>query len=375
MKPSGGVTAAAIVMIVIGAIIAFVTFFMVVVFFTVRATMGPGGPGFNATVIPPAIFLLVSVWGLVTGIGVLRVRRWAWFSALIISSLVLIAAFFPLHNLTKLIRATTGIPTIGAGNFIAVEYVMEIVATFIPLALGVWWLLLFVRRSVRAQFASESAAPLAAAAIDFPSSAPAVPVAFIPPPAGRPSRRPVSITVIAIFLLIGPVCFPLIFLLPSEMRITSLFGFILTGGAYLMMMGIITLADIVLGIGLWRLKPWARTGTIIYVAATLLNSLVSLRTMRRASEMILQAQMASMPALSGPDASSMERLMHSSMNIGLVFGLVTTTGLSIAALYFVLTRRAAFYAKKDGSPSAPPPFETNASDSSAASSAGNGGQP
>lgn len=373
MRPSGGVTAAAIVMIVVGAIIAFVTFFMIVVFFTVRATMGPGGPGFNATVIPPAIFLLVSVWGLVTGIGVLRVRRWAWFSALIISSLVLIAAFFPLHNLAKLIRATTGVPTISAGNFIAVEYVMEIVATFIPLALGVWWLLLFVRRSVRAQFASESTALLTTAAIGFPSATPAVPVAFIPAPTAPHSRRPVSITVIAIFLLIGPVCFPLIFLLPSEMRITSLFGFILTGGAYLMMMGIISLADIILGIGLWRLKPWARTGTIIYVAATLLNSLVSLRTMRRASEMMLQAQMASMPALSGPDASSMERLMHSSMNIGLIFGLVMTTGLSIAALYFVLTRRAAFY--KDGSPSAPPSSETNVSDSSAASSAGNGGQP
>ncbi|MFZ3243921.1 MAG: hypothetical protein WA185_02510 [Candidatus Acidiferrales bacterium] len=78
-------------------------------------------------------------------------------------------------------------------------------------------------------------------------------------------------------------------------------------------------------------------GAIVYAVAITVNVAVSMHAQMRAMQM-LQSVMG-MPALPGNGAQMFQRMMHVSMAVGVAFGVAV----NLVALYFLVTRRAAFY--------------------------------
>ncbi|MHB8413352.1 MAG: hypothetical protein ACYDDI_15600 [Candidatus Acidiferrales bacterium] len=337
MKRSGGVTAAAVVLIVVSACVCFFTLFAAFGVVLARMIDPQHATPMTGFVIGAAFIALIGVWGIIAGIGILRLRRWARLCVLAIAVLLIAAAVPGILHAPRLIRATTGIPTVGAQGLIAFEYADLAFESLLPLALGVWWLLLFVLRSTRAQFAA-SAAPETQFAPDS-SIVYTAGAAFIPPPSVSVSRRPVSITVIAVFLLTGVTALPLLLLYPRNWRITVLFGVLLTGNKMLAAMLPWCVADLALGIGLLRLKPWARVGTIVYCVAAMANGIASARSMGR----LMQAFHA---AIGGP---AMPQFPPMALRIISIFGIAFNLALNFVAIYFLVTRAPAF----KGSPPSP----------------------
>jgi hypothetical protein len=352
VKRSGGVTAAGVMLIVAGAMVSLGAFFAALSAVVIQtAGVKTPEPAFARLLTDAVAVLAIAIWGIVTGVGLLRLRRWAWYCVLLISAVLVADAIPGLIHARKLIRATTGVPTVSAGNFVTFEYIGLAIATLVPLALGVWWLIAFLRPSARAQFA-----PGVILERDYP------PVVFAPPvappsaaaqslaepiPHGSPRlqlsyRRPVSITVIAVFLLAGAAAFPMFLFCPASWRVTALFGVVLTGRAVLVVLATYSALGILLGTGLLLLKPWARMAAIVYGVAITVNVAVSMRAQMRAIQMLQSAM--GMPVLPGNGAQMFERMMHVSMAIGVVFG----AAVNFVALYFLVTRRAAFYPPRPG---------------------------
>ncbi|MHB8486561.1 MAG: hypothetical protein ACYDCM_12675 [Candidatus Acidiferrales bacterium] len=156
-SPSAGVTASAVVLILIGAMAAFVGVGVLAGFVTLKAGGASAVSSIPEVVATGAAMLVVAGWGIATGTGLLRRRGWAWTSMLILSALLALATFPSLAAEPRLIRAITGIPTVGALTaFIATQFGLLL------LAVAVWWIVYFTRKSVRAQFgftAAPSAAP------------------------------------------------------------------------------------------------------------------------------------------------------------------------------------------------------------------------
>jgi hypothetical protein len=88
------------------------------------------------------LFTGVAIWAIATAIGALRLRWWARISAVWIS----LAAFLVyLPNLAKYIYLVKTAPDVGWSS--------EILYPLVPLfGLGIWWLILFTRPGVKAQF-------------------------------------------------------------------------------------------------------------------------------------------------------------------------------------------------------------------------------
>lgn len=144
MKRSAGVGVASIC--VIAASVAYCVY--------VIWTLPPLANKGLAFLVAGSVFeLLFGVWGIVTGIGLLRLRRWAWACVLVISAVMILFSVPELLRAPRLIRATTGVPTISAGHFVLHQYVHLIALGLVPVILGIWWIVLFLRRSVRLQFA------------------------------------------------------------------------------------------------------------------------------------------------------------------------------------------------------------------------------
>ncbi len=163
MKRSAGVTAASICVIV--ASVAWCVY--------VLWSLPPTGREGVALLLAGSIFtLLFGVWGIATGIALLRLRRWAWACLIVISGVMILFSAPELLRAPKLIRATTGVPTVGAGHFISSQYFDVIALGIVPVVLGIWWLVFFLLPSVRAQFApavpstEASFAPARSGAVD-----------------------------------------------------------------------------------------------------------------------------------------------------------------------------------------------------------------
>ena len=200
-------------------------------------------------------FLLLAAWGIATTIGVYRLRHWARYSILIIGGCM--AVFFSIYTLLMLvlmavpvsIPATPAAPDPHATEAIY-KITMGILAFLCALgaAIGVWWLVYFNRKSVRAVFAG---------------------------PAGElaESRRPLLVSVYAVFCLIAFACLLVTTFAPVP---ATLFGYLFEGwqkAAFYLLFAAINLA---IGIGLWRMAEWARRLAFAYLALGAVHLIVYL---------------------------------------------------------------------------------------------------
>ena len=316
MKRSTGVTASAILVflgsgitLIFGALMVFVVLFV---------PKQPPPPPFIHAVLAfsVVVYLAFGIWGIASGVGLLLLRQWARISMLIFSVILLvftvpallIVPFLPLPG-------ADGQPDNFALIFkIGIGVVYGAIA-----AIGAGWLYFFNKKTVKEQFQRP------------PEPGTAEVLAF----AAKPSRRPLSITIIGCLLLLGPL-----FLVPMMfMNFPMLFlGRILEGWSASLLVLAWSVAQGAAGIGLLRLKPWARILAIATFLFGMLNCLAlalpgSMARMEQANAAV-QARMG-IPTATVPGVLAIQ---HAVLWVGVIGGMASA-GIQ---LWFVVTRKQAF---------------------------------
>ena len=259
-KRSASVTAAAV-----GAILEsiFLLLCCSAAFFVFLLARLPG----PASSLPPAMrymmlgtqafMMCLSAFGIATGVGLLYLRKWARISILTWGGLSVffcgvgmlvfsLMPFPPNPNSPEL--TPESMP--GVRLFLVLVYGL-------PLLIGVWWLILFNRSSVKAQFAGSG----------LPGD-PSVP--------SKPAC-PLPIATLAWFYItsiLNLLFFPFV---PVRVPV-FLFGWVLPGSVGLAVLIVTCLAFFVAGIGLLKLKPWSYTLTIGLQLFWLASMVVTLLT-------------------------------------------------------------------------------------------------
>jgi hypothetical protein len=237
-RPSASVIAAAVVgilaslfLLLVGAI-TFLGFLL-----NASLNTAPGlPPSARILMLVMAAFMMgVSIFGIATGIGLLLLRNWARISILIWGGL---SVFFgvvgiPFAFLMPL-SEPAGTAQLPPGTMRMIHVMLSIIYG-LPLAVGTWWLILFNRKTIKAQFAGTTP--------PFDAALPQKP------------RCPLPVTVLAWFyvtLLLN------LFFLPffSAHPPIFLFGMRLPDGIGLGILLLSCLAFTISGIGILKLKPW-----------------------------------------------------------------------------------------------------------------------
>jgi len=235
-RPSGPVTVAGVIAI-IGSCLAIFGCAMA----WVGITMLPSTP--SAPQLPPSVksaaaaamlfFLAVAVFGVFTGVGILRLKNWARISAMIWAALVAIFG-----SLSLVFALFVPLPSPPAGPSVPMLAVRVLLFVFygIPVAIGIWWLILFNRPAVRAQFAGTP-----------PVDQPVLPKA---------PRCPLPVAVIAGFLGVSFVLVLLMALAGFPFPVL-LFGHVIRGQLGAAIFALTTVLTLASAIGLWKLKRWS----------------------------------------------------------------------------------------------------------------------
>lgn len=336
MARSVGVTVSAIIVFIGSAITLLFGAFAVLGLALVSHLPQPNMPlhaGYLASIY--AVFVLgFSAWGIASGIGLLKTREWSRISIIVFAALLalltiptaLFIAFVPLPipkdpNLS-------GSFAIGIRASIAVFYGLLG-------ALAIFWLFFFNRTRVKEQFQIKPR--------EFvePALQPGPQTAFATPERTATSR-PLSISIIAWFLLIGSAFGPLSMLYSRTVfhgvQIPLCFlGIFLVGWTAFLTMLVWMAAQMIAAVGLLKLKNWARLTTIGLQFLGILNVvlMVGIPANRLRFRHFMDAAMASMN-------QQMPQPMPFTFPVWL--GIVASLPLFVVILWFLITRKQAFAA-------------------------------
>jgi len=302
--------------------------------------------------IVPLFYILPAVWGIFTGIGLLRLKNWARISIIVFSALLIVFGVFGvMSSLIFAVMPMPNMPNDDVGQ--SVMTVVRIVMVAFALAqvgVGIWWLVFFNRAKVKAQFVSPQA--LFPAAIQYQAAdatqPPPLPQSLPGAARSTPSGpvRPVSITIIGWYLLIASLFVPLTLVLRAP---AAFFTLLLTGWQAVVYMLAVTAVLVYVGIGLLRLKPAARLVGIGYCIYSALNSGVFFLAPGAKGRMgkILEFQQSMFPWMkSWQEAYPIQFDLTPFMIIGAVGGMV----LLLVLMYFLVTARQAFQRPAGASP-------------------------
>ena len=260
VKRSASVTAAAVVAL-LGSL-----FFLLccsVVFFGMLLGKLPGTtpelpPVLRNTMLATQGFMIaLSLFGIASGIGLIYLRKWARISILIWGGLLVFfgAIGIPIAYLTSF-SPTPNAPALPAESMQAVRWILLVIYGM-PLLIGVWWLILFNRKSVKAQFAGAGV-----------SNDPGLP---------QKPTCPLPIAVLAWFYMSSILNLLFLPLFSFHFPI-FIFGRLLRGGTGWAILISSSLALFVAGIGLLKLKPWSYSLTIGLQLFWLASTVVTLLT-------------------------------------------------------------------------------------------------
>jgi hypothetical protein len=314
MKCSAGVAVTAVLVLLASALtmlgpIAMVFAYHSMDFTSAAPNTQPLPPGFNPDSLryfgygACAFFLALGALGAASGVGLLRLWRWARYSvitfggSLIVFGVmsVLFVLLIPLPGLEKDARIMTEVRA-GLSFFYSLWIVV-----------GLWFVLLFTRKKIAEQFRNANSVSI-------------------------PSLRPVSITVIAWFMLFGSLSIPLCILMHYP---AVLLGLIFTGtGASAVYIGY-ALIYLAIGIGLLRFKPVALWASVVFFAIGALNALILMLPGPKARYLQVMSRFAP-SATGGPNPL---------LSSGAFFPFVMIVGAITVGipLYFLLTRRKRFF--------------------------------
>ena len=306
MKRSISVTISAIITLV-GSILTLGIGVIGALGVLVQRNTVPQGVGLVATALVGVLVMTLSaLWGIATGIGLLMLKGWARISIIVFASLLALSVCGAPMMLMIPFPPTPGAD---ASVMTGIRIGMAVFYLFLG-AIGIWWLVLFTRPSVKVQFSGGA-------------------------PVAREGGRPLSVSVIAWLLILGATSMPVCLL----MRVpTILLGFLLTGWAAVLTYVSLLIVLLCLGIGLLRLRPLARTLAIYYSVFGIINmALFYLRPGYEARmAAIMQASSKFFPSPQPPIVFPWLAIF------------VMTTAFMGAQIYFLVTRKRAFDPPQSG---------------------------
>jgi hypothetical protein len=216
-----------------------------------------------------AFMACLSFYGVAIGVGVCRLKNWARLSLLAwaVCSIffggvgVLTGLFLPLPPQPEF----SNLP--GGGVLLVRLFLLFFYG--VPLGVGIWWIVLFTRKSARALF-SRTGQPEYLA--EPPPSAAS---GAAPPPHPQKSRCPIAVAVIA-WIFIGSAANVLLLpFLPYRFPLL-LFGREISGVPGTTGLLVFCAATVAAGVGLLKLKPWSYTFTIALQLLGVISGLVTL---------------------------------------------------------------------------------------------------
>jgi len=320
---SAGVTAAAIVALA-GSSLMVLFFLLTVLSILIFPRLQSAGRAVptsenlkSSMAMAAAFYACLAAWGIATGVGLLRLKAWARASILVFSGLMEITALacipvlFIMSRMPILQREPPGA---AAGAMVVVGAVMGLMA-----ALGVWWLVLFNLKSVRAQFDETGVTGAYSEGGDTAQAR-----------AMKP-RRPLSITLIGLMYLLASPAVLIAFFRPYP---AFLMGLVIEGNAAVLVYAVYGALALILGIGLLMLKPWARILGICLSAIHLLGGWIAYFT-PGGLEKMLAVSLKLSPRPAPPVTADLLRTM---LPIGMLFGSL----FSLAIIWFLVVNKAAF---------------------------------
>jgi uncharacterized membrane protein (DUF2068 family) len=199
--------------------------------------------------------LALALWGILTTVGLFRLRRWARYSVLIIGgALALFGLFSLLGTLVLLAMPLPVASGVDASQVQATQTITRIAFGVVGLidaitaAVGIFWLVYFNKKRVRELFASAAGEALQ-------------------------SRRPFPISLLAVFNLIGAASCLLMAFLPLP---AVIFGLVLHGWQKAALYLVFAALQAAVGVGLWRLEEWGRKLALGFIAFGVVQAAVYL---------------------------------------------------------------------------------------------------
>jgi hypothetical protein len=333
VKRSGDITAAAVILFCGSGFLALFLLFGIL--------------GASLVQVPPAarfgqmiglsFYAAFAAWGIATGIGILRLHPWARISMIVMSALAIfccVCGSIGLMVVPMILRQTPDVPP----AFATIVVFSGVVTLLIPLAIAIWWLILFTRKRVITEFANRSAVTPGMAGAPFDAS---TSMSGAPQFAAAPSATqiPVSIRVIAVlYLVFGAFA---LCAAPFSIRLkmpAMLLGKVVEGWPGWTFMVLFALVQTVLCIAVLKKKAWSLDGFIAVQIFGVVNGALFAITPSRSVywDRVIQAE--SLPP--NVNAAVMESMMKTLIPISLSLGVV----LWAVCLYFLVTRRKAFRA-------------------------------
>ena len=339
-KPSAGIIVIAVLSLLGSALCLLMGIFLVAIFLFAPVPQNPNTPfppsAFKAIMIVSSLFYFgPAIWGILTGIGLFRLKEWARISIIVFSVLLIVMSAFSGLAMTLMPLPTPP----GQGVDPSFTTVFRAVAGSFSLflvSIGVWWLVFFNRAKVKQQFAGVSTAVAGVG----PNRELAAPLPSNATPLRRP-ERPLSLTIIAWLLLVGCLFVPIsMFLHAPGVLLTR----IITGWSATLLFALMTAANLYIGIGLLRLWPNARIVGIYYYLFFWLNSVIFYLAPGGRSRMseLMQKSLAIYPWMrSWPGQESyFSGEMMPMVWFGAILGLVVC----LIPVYFLVTRKNAYEA-------------------------------
>jgi hypothetical protein len=301
----------------------------------------------------PFFYAAPAVWGIVTAVGLLQLKNWARISTIVFSVLLVVfGAFGMLTSMVFFLKPPAG-NGLDPKMFSLIGAVTAVFA-LVQMGIGIWWMIFFNRAAVKAQFVPRylqspgSVSGEAPYRMDMPYSA-TLPPPGLAPPAGRapspslpivapnPSVRPLSITIIAWFLLVTCLFIPMNLFLHSPV---ILFVTILTGWRAVMFVLVVGLVNVYVGTALLRMHPAARLIGIGYFIFGLLNAGVFYFAPggRARITKLLEFQQSMFPWMPSQANSPFQVDIMPFLIVGAIVGLA----LSLVPVYFLATAKPAF---------------------------------
>src|SRR5215472_10924963 len=109
-------------------------------------------PEFFKTImlVVPFFYILPSVWGIVTSIGLFMMKNWARISIIIFAALLTMGGFF--GTVGAVAFAVVKLPSNLPAEVMVFTRIFVVVFAALQLGIGIWWLVFFNRAKVRALF-------------------------------------------------------------------------------------------------------------------------------------------------------------------------------------------------------------------------------
>jgi hypothetical protein len=302
----------------------------------------PGSPVTFKALIAAAslVYLLPSIWGVATAIGLWRLKNWARISMIVFS--VILIFMGAVSGLVMLVMPFPSAPP-PAPNPSVMAGIRIVMGGFwlTLLGIGIWWLVFFTRAKVAEQFARPPVAYSEALSLqEIPLINGRVPGQT----AVSAGKRPLSITIIAWLLLAGCVFIPMamVFRVPA-----AVFTSLVAGRTAFLIYLCFAVAQLCIGIGLLRLRPAARIGAIAYLVFGFVNTAVFYFAPGGHARLLalLESEHSIFPWMRPfQDQAKYQLNFTPPLILGSIVGLV----LIAVQLYFLITRKRAFEISSSG---------------------------